>query len=332
MFCPNCGNCVKDEATSCSMCGYNLSTTTAITVAKSNNDTDLIEKPIQNISEQQKAKDSDELTPKCEQNTTETSAQSFDTQNSKPAKRLGKLKYIHTLGSKKIKTLSIIVWALFLIVAIVLSLSVNTFLTAQVTSIPVIEIVIPVVEIVIPDGEIKEFINEAGGIDNLLDQADDILDEIEGEISSSEFKIVKNVLDDTKKFIRVPNIITAKQILNHISEVSKIAQKYPEYEMLPETFNTDDIINNIETPVKIFDFAFYSFIGFIAFTILMALIAAAFKKTGFALFALILSLLFCVPFAGLTFAIISAILFITIMVLCMIINKEYKTYRKSFNT
>ncbi len=241
-----------------------------------------------------------------------------------PTKRLGKGKYIKQLGSKKVKALSKVVWVLFLAVVIVLGLTANAFLTKEFTS-------IPVVEMVIPEGEAKEFIEDVGGVDKILDKADEVLKEIEGEIPNKEYKVIKDVLDNAKNFVKTPSVSNAKSVINSFSHAAKIAEKYPQYELLAESFDSEDIMKEIEMPAKIFDAAIYAFIGFIVFIALMGLVAAAFKKTGFALFTLILAECVCIPLAGPVYAFIIAALLITTMVMCMIINKEYRKYRREFN-
>ena len=79
----------------------------------------------------------------------------------------------------------------------------------------------------------------------------------------------------------------------------------------------------------IVDIIIYVIYGFAALIGLILLLATVFKKTGLVIFALILALPFCYFFAGVIYTVLTAVFFIALMILFIIINKEYKAYKKA---
>ncbi len=324
MVCPYCGTSVEGNSAFCPNCGGNIGST-AIPTADATSNTEPI------VPEFQKPEEP--IVPNI----------GFDPANAvQPVQplqpmqppypvqppvanmpKMGKGKYIRKAASKKVKVLSRVVWAVFLGIVIVLALGVNSVVSNSVTE-------IPAVKMVVPKNTATNLLEDVEGLDKLIDEADNVLDDVKDELTDEEYKVIKEALSNVKSFAENQSIGNTKAVVNSLVKASEIAEKYPEHEKLSEHFEAADFAKDIAEPMKIIDIAIYIVIGFAAFIALVTLLAVALKKSGIAIFALLLAEALCYFLAGPIYVIITAVLYIALVVMFMIINKEYKTYKRGY--
>ncbi len=309
MFCPNCGTELENNAVFCSNCGAN------VTNEQKSNAEETSAQPTETPVAEQISQDNEAIP------TIPT------TPASPPVKqhRLKKGKYIKQLGSKKVKALSIIVWAVFLALVCVLGLGSYNIIGAGITDIPVVAMVVPEKQM----NSINETANQAK---ELIETADEALEDVKDEISNDEYEMLKGFLNDAKALADNPSVNNIKNMITRFDEVTEMAEKYTDNEdikEIKEQIDSVDFIEDLAEPMKYFDIAVYIFFGFVGFIVLLLLLATAIKSNALTVICIILSApVFCF-IAGLVYSIIAVVLFIALIVMFCIINGEYRKYRKS---
>ncbi len=344
MFCPNCGGAVKDTAIFCPNCGTNLSTSPDAIIPTEEEKTTLDEttvvQEVETVSVTEETYENNNeaaiddvpqitldetysITPQPEQINANPPVQPI-VQPIMPDKKLRKGKYIKNLGSKKVKILSKVIWILLLDAIIVLALGTNAFFTTDVTD-------IPVVKMADINGELNKMIKDSKDqIKIYTNEATAAIDDIEDKIPNKDYKSVKEIITNIKTASNELSIANVRNAIKKTDEVFKIAKKYPQYRLFSETIKNNNTINTVQASATVFNVFILIILGYVVIIALLTLIAVALKRTGFAVSALILSEIFCLPLAGPLFSIAIAVFLIAIIVMCMIINKEYKTYRLGF--
>lgn len=297
MFCPLCGAKVTEGSAFCDSCGNKITENQPEPVV-----TPTPEQPIVQEVEAQPPMPTNPAEPKFR-----------------------KSKYIRNLGSKKVKALSKIVWAVFLAVVIVLGLGTYNIVGAGIEE-------IPVVTMIAPEDDMQELLKYKDDAIELLDKADEALNDVKSELSNEEYNILKGFLDETKTFVQTPSIANAKNIMSRFEEVSETVGKYTDNEDIKdikEQIDSVDFIEEFSEPMKYIDIGTYILFGFAGFIALLLLLATALKSNGLTIFCMILSAPILYFIAGQIYCVIAAVLFISLIVMFSIINVEYKNYRKS---
>lgn len=319
MFCPVCGAKVVEGAAFCDSCGSKITENQSTPVVP--------QTPEQPIVQEFGSNPQEPIVPNFETN---PSFQAPPPMNMPPMPtyaiqpKLKKGKYIKQIGSKKVKALSKIVWAVFLALVIVLGLGAYNIVGAGVEE-------IPVVTMVVPEKEMKEIEKVKDEAVELLDKADDALEEVKSEISNEEYKMLKDFIKDAKAFAQTPSIANIKNMISRFEEVSKTAEKYTDNEdmkEIKEKIDSVDIIEELAEPMKIIDVATYILFGFAGIIALFLLLATALKSNGLTIFCMILSAPILYFIAGPVYCVLGAVLFIGLIVMFSMINSEYKKYRK----
>lgn len=314
MFCPICGAKVAEGAAFCDSCGNKIT---------QNQPAPVVEQPMPQQFENQPP---EPIVPDIGA----TSAPNFEpippVANPPIAvqPKLRKGKYIRKVGSKTVKTLSWVVWPILLALVIVLGLGTYRIQGAGLYDIPAVTMVVPEDNI----SELEKVTNEAT---ELLDEAEEKLDDVKDVLDDEEYDLIKGFITDAKSLARTPSIANVKVVLDRFDDIQQTAEKYvddAEISEIKEQLDSVDVVNELADTMHIVDIAIYIVFGFAGFIALLLLLATALKSNGLTIFCIILSAPLLYFIAGPVYCVIAAVLFITLIVMFSIINREYKKYRK----